>query len=140
MSYRVRWLIPNRVVYALVVDRLTAEEGQAMNDAIGEHIGIGEAPVHLVMDMRRAAFDVSKAGDTKEFFIKDKSPKLGWSIIISTNRMVNFFSAIITQNANLRARMFEKAEEALEFLMKTEPDLGDVQPALDIVNETAGMI
>jgi hypothetical protein len=137
MGFEIRWLVPNRIVGVLVSSRLSNEEALAMNNAIRDHINAGEAPVHLIMDMRQVEVGGNKVSDAKQFFIKDKSPNLGWTVLISKNKMVRFFSTIIMQAANLRVRMTETPEDALNFIAQLEPQLGDLHEALAIANEVA---
>ena len=125
MGYKVSWYIPGRVVIATVSGTILAEEAEACSAEMAELIQEGEGPlVHLLVDtmnMERFPTNLNLLNRSASKHLWQ--PKLGWTIVISTNSTTRWISGIITQVARVRFRMFTTIEEGALFLADQDPSV-----------------
>ena len=118
MGYELSWYVPGRVVQAIFIDTITPEEAEAASDLTAQLIQEGTPPmVHLIADTTRLErfptnLNLLNRSASKHLW----QPKLGWTIVISTNSTTRWISGIITQVARVRFRMFPTLEDGVRFL------------------------
>lgn len=127
MGYEISWYIPGRVVQAVFTGTVTSEEAQAASALTAQYIQEGEPPlVHLVADTTHLErfptnLNLLNRSASKHLW----QPKLGWTIVISTNSTTRVISGIITQVARVRFRMFPTLSDGLRFLADQDSTLRD---------------
>jgi hypothetical protein len=127
MGYEISWYIPGRVVQAVFIDTITPEEAEAASAIAADFIQNGDPPlVHLIADTTRMEkfptnLNLLNRSASKHLW----QPKLGWTIVISTNSTTRWISGIITQVARVRFRMFPTLSEGLRFLADQDSTLRD---------------
>src|SRR6266542_939569 len=135
MGYEVSWYIPGRVVQATFMGTSTPEEAEACSDEVAQFIQDGEGPlVHLIADttgMERFPTNLNLLNRSASKHLWQ--PKLGWTIVISTNSTTRFISGIITQVARVRFRMFPTYSDGLNFLADQDVTLREIIAAMPTV-------
>lgn len=127
MGYEISWYVPGRVVLAEFIGTITPEEAQAASAQTAEFIQKGEPPlVHLIADTTRLErfptnLNLLNRSASKHLW----QPKLGWTIVVSTNSTTRWISGIITQVARVRFRMFPTFGDGVRFLADQDPTLRD---------------
>jgi hypothetical protein len=105
-------------VKAVFIGEITLQEAEAASELTAQLIQESDQPlVHLVADTTRldrfpTNLNLLNRSASKHLW----QPKLGWTIVISTNSTTRFISGIITQVARVRFRMFPTYEDGLQFL------------------------
>jgi hypothetical protein len=91
-------------------------------------IGEGDPPmVHLIADTTRLErfptnLNLLNRNASKHLW----QPKLGWTLVISTNSTTRFISGIITQVARVRFRMFPTLEDGLQFIADQDTSMREL--------------
>lgn len=141
MAYEISWYIPKRVVHATFMGEITLAEAEAASELTAQLIGEGDPPlVHLIADTTRLErfptnLNLLNRSASKHLW----QPKLGWTIVISTNSTTRFISGIITQVARVRFRMFPTLNDGLSFLTDQDATLHDMAlEALKVVEADVG--
>jgi hypothetical protein len=125
MGYEISWYVPGRIVQAIFIDTITPEEAEAASDLTAQFIQEGTPPmVHLIADTTRLErfptnLNLLNRSASKHLW----QPKLGWTIVISTNSTTRWISGIITQVARVRFRMFPTLEDGIRFLADQDSTL-----------------
>ena len=131
MGYQVSWYIPGRVVQATFMGTITPEEAEACSAEVADFIQEGEGPlVHLIADttgMERFPTNLNLLNRSASKHLWQ--PKLGWTIVISTNSTTRWISGIITQVARVRFRMFPAFNDGVLFLADQDPTVREQLPA-----------
>lgn len=125
MGYEISWYVPGRIVQAVFIDTITPEEAEAASDMTAQFIQEGTPPmVHLIADTTRLErfptnLNLLNRSASKHLW----QPKLGWTIVISTNSTTRWISGIITQVARVRFRMFPTLDDGIRFLADQDSTL-----------------
>jgi hypothetical protein len=125
MGYEITWYVPGRVVQAIFTGTITLEEAEAASAKTAEFIQEGQPPlVHLIADTTKmdrfpTNLNLLNRSASKHLW----QPKLGWTIVISTNSTTRWISGIITQVARVRFRMFPTLSEGVKFLADQDATL-----------------
>ncbi|MBA3874826.1 MAG: hypothetical protein H0X30_37335 [Anaerolineae bacterium] len=128
MGCEISWYIPGRVVKAEFSGDINLQEAEAASELATQFIQSGEPPlVHLLADATKLErfptnLNLLNRSASKHLW----QPKLGWTIVISTNSTTRFISGIITQVARVRFRMFPTYSEGLNFLADQDSTLRDI--------------
>jgi hypothetical protein len=133
MGYEISWYIPGRVVQAVFTGTISSEEAAAASAMTAQFIQDGDPPqVHLIADTTRLErfptnLNLLNRSASKHLW----QPKLGWTIVISTNSTTRLISGIITQVARVRFRMFPTFDEGVRFLADQDATLRAQVPTSD---------
>lgn len=128
MGYEVSWYIEGRIVQAIFTGEITFQEAEVASELTAQYIQNGQPPlVHLIADTTRLErfptnLNLLNRSASKHLW----QPKLGWTIVISTNSTTRFISGIITQVARVRFRMFPTLEDGLAFLEDQDSSLTEL--------------
>jgi len=123
MSVDVRWGVENHIIQTTIGGNISIEE--LTTCAKATFALLDSAPyVHSIIDFRQLEHypPLSDLIRLRSFF---SHPNLGWIIIISNDKTVNFFSMIVG-SLNNRMRIFPTMEQTLAFL--TERDTSFAYP------------
>jgi hypothetical protein len=127
MGYEISWYIPEKVVLAAFTGTITSEEAQAASALTAQFIQDSEQPlVHLIADTTEldrfpTNLNLLNRSASKHLW----QPKLGWTIVVSTNSTTRWISGVITQVARVRFRMFPTLDDGLQFLADQDGTLRD---------------
>lgn len=128
MGHEISWYIPGRVVYAKFTGEISLAEAEAASELTAQLLQSGDPPlVHLIADTTKldrfpTNLNLLNRSASKHLW----QPKLGWTIVISTNSTTRFISGIITQVARVRFRMFPTLEDGLKFLADQDVTLREL--------------
>lgn len=128
MGYEVSWYIEGRIVQAIFTGEMTLQETEVASELTAQYIQNGQPPlVHLIADTTQLErfptnLNLLNRSASKHLW----QPKLGWTIVISTNSTTRFISGIITQVARVRFRMFPTLEDGLAFLEDQDSSLTEL--------------
>jgi hypothetical protein len=131
MGYEVSWYVEGRIVQATFTGEMTLQEAELASELTAQYIQKGQPPsVHLIADTTRLErfptnLNLLNRSASKHLW----QPKLGWTIVISTNSTTRFISGIITQVARVRFRMFPTLEDGLAFLEDQDSSLAELLKA-----------
>lgn len=123
MSYTVEWYIENRVILAKFEGDLTKEVIEDANRDIKQKLEEGTAPVHYlchvadVTGISVSAFELPSIAD----FIKD--PKMGWSVVIGGNQVLNLIANITSVPVQTKFKTAHDTEEGMKILQKVDESL-----------------
>ncbi|MEZ4669998.1 MAG: hypothetical protein R3E39_19005 [Anaerolineae bacterium] len=125
MGHEISWYIPGRVVYAKFTGEVSLNDAETASELVTQFLQSGDPPlVHLIADTTKldrfpTNLNLLNRSASKHLW----QPKLGWTIVISTNSTTRFISGIITQVARVRFRMFPTVEDGLKFLADQDASL-----------------
>ena len=128
MGHEISWYIPGRVVYAKFTGEINLNDAETASELTAQMLQAGDPPlVHLIADTTKldrfpTNLNLLNRSASKHLW----QPKLGWTIVISTNSTTRFISGIITQVARVRFRMFPTMEDGLKFLADQDGTLRDL--------------
>jgi hypothetical protein len=137
MGYNISWYIEGRVVQAIFTGEMSLEEAETASEMTAQYIQNGQPPlVHLIADTTRLErfptnLNLLNRSASKHLW----QPKLGWTIVISTNSTTRFISGIITQVARVRFRMFPTLEEGMRFLTDQDDTLSGLPLAKPVLQQ-----
>lgn len=135
MGHEISWYIPGRVVYAKFTGEISLNDAETASELTAQLLQAGDPPlVHLIADTTKldrfpTNLNLLNRSASKHLW----QPKLGWTIVISTNSTTRFISGIITQVARVRFRMFPTMEDGLKFLTDQDVTLRNLIPDKDKV-------
>ena len=115
MSVDVRWGVENQVIQCTMWGDVTIEE---LREAIQQGAAMFEAsPYEAIHDViiahsLRSYPSLPQLLELRGFF---RHPKFGWAVLISDDKIVNFFTTVIAA-VNNRFRSFTALEQGLTFL------------------------
>lgn len=125
MSYEVKWHTENAIVLVQLSGELEILEFAELDRHIVQHIE--QSPrilVHVWIDAKEVTQFPTKIRQVFKALTHKQHERLGWSIVITSNRMVQFLGYMITQLSNkARFRAFSTDEEAQSFLMMVDANL-----------------
>jgi hypothetical protein len=128
MSYEVKWLLENRIVYVLNAGVGNAEDViNSMREAIAL-LDSGEPPVHMVVESQTEGSDISLADLLTIIRSSPKSTNIGWAVFVSENKMNRFFGSMGTQISGIQTKTFPTMAEAIAFLKRADITLPEHIP------------
>jgi hypothetical protein len=116
MPYTIGWHIPDRVVLITFEGTMTLDDIDHMNLDTMALVGQGVPPIHVVSDLLAMERYPTSIQEISKFIRNDMKARLGWTIVITRNKLVRFMSAIIIQLTGARLRFFDTLDDALIFL------------------------
>src|SRR5262245_57571065 len=99
MAYQISWLVEGRVIHAVFTGELTIEEVENYGSDLLTYLDSGtSALVHVLVDTSQLEkFPVNLRLLNTTLAKNFRHPKIGWSIIITSNRTITFLSSMLTQ-------------------------------------------
>lgn len=128
MGFRVEWLYRDRVIFEQLYGDVTIDDVAAVFDALQSHMDAGQAPIHIINDMRFLRKYPLNLRLIRQALRGPASSKLGWLVVIhNDNPLIKFTVATIAQLmiTNLRMCSVKTPEEALRFLLSRDPSLDE---------------
>ena len=118
MSVDVRWGVEKHVIQTTIGGNISIEE---LTDCAKATFSLLDAApyVHSIIDFGQLKHypPLNELIRLRAFF---SHPHLGWVIIISNDKTINFFSMLVG-SLNNRMRIFATMEQALAFLIEHDP-------------------
>lgn len=127
MPHQQTWLIKNHVVAVTFSGELTAEDiGNAFHESAQHVIESSDAPVHFLHDWRNVERFPTSLSQVFKASQNSKAPlsKVGWVVAYGKyNKLFKFMGDIFFQLFNVRFRLCETREEAVDFLCQQDQRL-----------------
>lgn len=124
MAIDVRWYVEGRVIQCTMWDVVTTKE---MTTSVAQGIAMireseasGAGIVHDILDMRGVTGYPTNLGEIINATPIFKEPNLGWVLLLSSDRLVNFLATVATGVARARLRVFHTPDEATAFLREID--------------------
>lgn len=136
MSFTSSWLVDNRVLLLQVWGEREPQEMQNISDSLIEALQNGSSPVHVVADLRYATSHPPKLQETQDALSILQEPKLGWVVLITNNRTLNFVGDVVSQLSRKNFKSFSTPEDAPRFLGRMDNSLPQPMPEISVPNYT----
>ncbi|MCU0497888.1 MAG: hypothetical protein MUF87_11095 [Anaerolineae bacterium] len=126
MQHHHRWYIQNRVVYVIYRGAVLLEELDILAlDLVQNYLDKGQAPVHMIIDIRELTTFPTHLGKVKQnadLYIKH--PSLGHVLFIGVeNPAIRFIASTIMQLARLNYYILKSQDSLPQVLLRIEPRL-----------------
>ena len=128
MTFEMGWLEPGRVVFVKFRGEMTVEEIHEESQQLIEYLDNGASPlVHSLVDLTTLDnFPINVGVLNRATVDSLRHPRLGWTVLITDNRMVKYLGAMVTGLSGVRYRTFTSLNEALTFLNEVDSTLPDL--------------
>jgi hypothetical protein len=123
MSIQLSWYLENRIILLTSHGESSDQDLLNLDQPIINYLNQSQAPlVHLIADHRRGGKMPSlKVSMQIEW---PKHPQYGWGILVGlTNPLQRFLVVVASNFFNVRQRMFNTMDEALDFLNEVDSTL-----------------
>src|SRR4051794_9120350 len=103
------WLLESRVIFSYYSGEITVEDLENFNITVRQYLDQGTAPlVHIISDATNIGkFPLSLGVLNKIMFQERPHPKMGWIIVVTSNRSLSFISGMLAQLGRARFRTFK---------------------------------
>ncbi len=125
MSYKVEWYIEKRVLLSRYEGVLTIEDARGQVAEGNKLLREGIPLTHSIIDMT-AVEKLPPLQAASEFMSTDLSDvrdKLGWTIVVTTNKFLKFACSLFVPMFKVRQRFYSTLDEALTFLQEDDSTL-----------------
>lgn len=127
MASQVKWLVEKRIIYMSTSGTVTMEDIRSCNRIIMDMIEIGIPFVHVISNSTNMEKNTVGLGDLVTLIkTVPSSPKIGWSLYVSKNKLDRFFASVTNQISKTRNREFDTLDKALAFLAENDDSLPDI--------------
>src|SRR5262245_12588585 len=116
MPFQMSWQVENRVVMIDISGILTLDEMAQIDRQMLVMIPEGYKPplqVHVLVDMRDMTRMPNSIWDINRTLTHFKEPGLGWTVLISTNRLFQAIFKFVCQTGRLRCGIENTLENAM---------------------------
>jgi hypothetical protein len=128
MPYENGWYVGNRIAFQRIYGNVTIEDLQQNLQSTLVLIDTGTPPVHVISDLREIVKFPMNVNQLKEVFQLPERPNMGWTVIITNNALLRFFTSIIVQIARTNYKIVTSYEDAVDLLRRIDPTLGELLP------------
>jgi hypothetical protein len=132
MEPETSWYVKGRVGLVKASGIVSLQDLQAADRQMVEMIrqkSPDAALFHFLIDLRNVDKLEFNVAEMSRAFTHLHEPGLGWSLLITNNRLIKFVGSVVTQLAKARFMAFSTFDEALEFLQGQDSTLGALPPA-----------
>lgn len=127
MAHEIKWHTEDSIILVQLEGDLEISEFSSFDRQIVAHIDKSSRPlVHVWVNLLGVTKFPNSVMQVQQSLTHLKHPKVGWSILITENRMIRFVGYMITQITKARFRAFVNPTEALEFLKTVDSTLEKV--------------
>lgn len=122
MAHTTEWYLENRIILTEFSETLTIEGLVANDSVILDMVQGGQAPVHLVIDVRQLdefPTNISKIRNSaRRYLMLDN---MGWMVVVGfDNPIIRFLSSVITQMTDINMIQVDDLDEAMARLQKVD--------------------
>lgn len=125
MTYKVEWLVEQRVVLSTFSGNLTIEDARSQVKEANTLLRQGIPLTHALIDMTKVEKlpSLSLASEFMSTDLTDIREKLGWTIIVTNNKFLKFASSLFVPMFKVRQRFVGTMDEALALLQEEDNTL-----------------
>jgi hypothetical protein len=125
MSYQIRWLLHDRVIYDQIWGCQTLEEIQQASKDIEIFLNTGESPVHIVIDSRElqeVPLNLKALRQSTQYL---RNPSIGWVIHLNNAQrpILDFLAEMLVSFFQVQYHRTQTVEQAITFLSQKDPSL-----------------
>jgi hypothetical protein len=116
MAVALNWQEPDKIFRFTYSGRVEPKELTEPIEVILSHLNKAQHPIHVIVDWRNAT-DLPFFADfvfTGKKLIQHKN--MGWLIVVGRSKIVELWLKLFEGIANIRYKVFDTPEEAVEFL------------------------
>jgi hypothetical protein len=126
--YTIEWMIPGRVVLTTMWGEISIEDVHAISNGLKKFYEEGTPMIHSVVDVSRIEkypnlLELQRSGKVE----MHNEERVGWTVIVGTNRLIKFIVSMFMQFLKLRFKMLDSQAEALAYLQEGDKTLIGVQ-------------
>ncbi|GEM_PF-2237946 len=146
MSYKIEWIIPNRILYLYSYGHSTVTDGeQMMQDAFNLVESSNKSLnylVHNIIDARHVTQNDMGVNDIRRIFSEQKGRAThpGWTVIITPSPIMRFFGSIALQFMGMRGRQVASVEESMKILIGSDDNLPTYTELMALYEKVYGQI
>jgi hypothetical protein len=85
--------------------------------------------VHILVDLREVEKMDAGVHEISRALSHLREPYMGWTLLVTNNRLIQFVGSIVVQVAKARFRAFTDYDEAYAFLMEQDQSLPPLENA-----------
>ena len=125
MPYKVEWLVEKRVVLSTYEGLLTMDDARSQVQEANVLLRQGIPLTHSIVDMTKVEKfpSLQLASEFMSTDMTDIREKLGWTIVVTNNKLLKFASSLFVPMFRVRQRLFGSMDEALVFLQDEDSTL-----------------
>jgi len=124
MAYEIDWVVQNRIVSGRFVDVVSVSEARESSNVITEYVVSGDAPVHLIADLRDMIHSPTSIQVNRQIASPYLNhPNMGWVIIIGGNAFQQFMISVLKRLTSIKVKQTGSYEEALDMLKEIDPSI-----------------
>ncbi len=146
MSYKLSWLLENRILLISYQDMLTKADLQSylaesmdMRDRANAILGENGALVHTITDARRMTRTELSLNEGLKTVAMVRNQRVGWTIYIPARKLDMFFATLGHQLAGVRYRCVTSIDEGVKFLKTVDDTLANFTYSGDDVGAPAAV-
>lgn len=125
MPYKVEWYVEKRVLLSRYEGVVTIEDARGQVAEGNRLLRQGIPLTHSIIDM--TAVDklppLQVASEFMSTDLSDVRDKLGWTIVVTSNKFLKFASSLFVPMFKVRQRFYGTLDEALAFLQDEDTTL-----------------
>lgn len=120
MTYTIDWLVPGRVLEAVIVEEVSEQALLDSDHVINEMLDTASQPVHFLIDVRQMKTHPSAQTTFKLTYYKHRN--MGHFLIIgfSMNPMLRFLNTLVGRAVGFKVKDFKTRDEAIAYLTTIE--------------------
>ncbi len=132
MTVDISWLFEGHVILAKGAGDLDLQQLEAADAVMVEMIRskLAAVPmVHILVDLRATTKMQVGVHELSQALTHLREPYIGWTLLVTANRLIRFAGSIANQVAKARFRAFTDFDEAYAFLMEQDQTVPPLENA-----------
>ncbi len=132
MTCKLSWLVENRVIHVHCSGGIKLADLKDVDVGINadylDQVPTDNPNVHLVIDITEIDNLPVRVDQLSRAFTHLHHPKMGWSLVVTNNKLIDFMGDIVSRIARKNFRSFSSMDEAIAFLREADETLSDISP------------
>lgn len=120
MLYECHWYVDQRILYQKISGPVVAQDLVTIQTDGDPKVESGIRYVHVIVDTLEVTSFPINLGDLNKVMRRTSSDKRGWTVIIATNRMLQFLASTLIQLAGMRVRVVSTLDEGITFIAQQD--------------------
>lgn len=136
------WYLKDYIVLVVIHGQVTKSDLEEYFIALTSVLDTATQPtVHVLADARQLTegFSAMSMSEIKGFAAMMNHPRFGWSLVVSQDRVANFFAGTVMKLSGNQFKIHQKPESVLEMTLKLVPEASHVL-TVDHFNATVNQI
>jgi hypothetical protein len=131
MPQETYWYIDKRVIGCRFSGEVTEADLISSSEAVNALVNVGTPPLFIFVDNSAATqFPLDFKRMLQNFSqSRTTSNEIAWTVVISDNRLINFFGALVSKAFGIPTKLVKTQDEVDAFIARFAPDLADALAA-----------